>query len=159
MKKQEMNILKVAINGLALVAVLNLTACSDNTEATTDEVATTEMVETDPGMSDNNFTNWDSNQDGYLDEDEYSGGFFKNLDGNTDGKVDETEWNNGLTNSGVTGQSWADWDLDRDGFLNDGEYRDGYSKGSWSRAWDTDKDNRLSQDEYNQGRAMRPNGN
>lgn len=158
MKKQEKNIMKVALNGLALVAVLNLTACSDN-EATTDEVTTTEMVEADPSISDNDFTNWDSNQDGYLDEDEYSGGFFKNLDGNTDGKVDETEWNDGLTNSNVTGQSWADWDIDRDGFLNDGEYRDGYSKGSWSRAWDTDKDNRLSQDEYNTGRAMRPDGN
>ncbi len=158
MKTQQKSIFKLALNGLALAAVLNLSACSDNDAETTDET-TTEVMADDMVMTDNDFTGYDSNQDGYLDEDEYSGGFFRNLDGNTDGKVDETEWNDGMTNNGVTGQSWADWDIDRDGFLNDGEYRDGYNKNNWSRAWDTDQDNRLSMDEYNNRNGMRPNDN
>jgi hypothetical protein len=160
MKKLEMPIKKLIIGGLSLGLIVGMASCSDNKEAANEEndSALTEMTDT-PHANTSYFTDWDTNNDSYLDENEYSGGVFSSWDANKDNRLDENEWNTGARDYGITGQSWADWDLDTDGFLNDGEYRTASTKAGWYRAWDSDGDNRLSQEEYDQGMSGRSQNN
>ncbi len=160
MKTTKTNLMKLTASGLSLFLMLGMTACGDNDSATEDnEMESTEMMDDNMTTTDNYFADWDANTDGYLDEDEYSGGNFRSWDTNADGKLDETEWNQGNMDNGYEGQSWADWDIDRDGFLNGGEYRTGNNNAGWYRAWDSDGDSKLSQQEYDTGMANRPNRN
>ena len=161
MKTTKSNLMKLTAGGLSLLLMLSVTACGDKDSANEDDGMENAEAMEDNTMTttDNYFADWDANTDGYLDEDEYSGGYYRSWDTNADGKLDETEWSKGNTDNGYEGQSWADWDIDRDGFLNDGEYRTGYDKGGWYSAWDSDGDKRLSQQEYDTGMANRPNRN
>ena len=151
-----MNIPKITTGALALFMAFSLGACSTDNASDADEADVAEAEMDDTYASDvNYFTDWDSDGDGYLSEDEYAGGSYKNWDTNQDSRLDEDEWNRGVENDGMTGQSWADWDLDADGFINDGEYREGNTRGGWYKTWDSDGDNRLSRDEYDQRMTVR----
>ena len=156
MKTMNMNVMTLSTTGIGLFLMLGLTSCTDKKAATHDnEMESTEMAEENvPLNSDDHFAEWDTNKDGYLDEEEDIKGPFSTWDTNADGQLDEGELNATLPNKGYEIQGWADWDINRDGFLNIDEYRK-YRKGdgrsSWHRMWDKDSDNRLSPQEFEEG--------
>jgi hypothetical protein len=147
---------------LCFLLIAGLAGCNDGNEAEENDLATTENTEAMNASTERSnyyFSEWDSNGDGYLDPDEYSGGFFTAWDTNGDRQLDESEWQAGYERMGQSGLSWADWDINTDGFLSEGEYRQGYDNAGWYKAWDTDSDNRLSEQEYNEGMARGANRN
>ncbi len=154
MKTTEKNLMNLTANGLSLLLMLGLISCTDK-EAATDDSAmeSTEIGEDHVTLtSDNHFAEWDTNQDGYLDEQEHIDGPFATWDTNGDEQLDEDELNASVPNKGYEGQGWADWDIDRDGFLNVDEYRtENGGRSSWHRMWDKDGDNRLNPEELEKG--------
>lgn len=158
MKKQERSTLTIVMKGLCAVLLIGMAACADRNNSETEG---TEMAVSEDTTARANyyFSEWDSDGDGYLDPDEYSGGFFTAWDANGDRQLDENEWLTGYERMGQSGLSWADWDLNTDGFLSEGEYRQGYDNAGWYKAWDSDNDNRLSEQEYNEGMARQNNPN
>lgn len=110
------------------------------------------------------FRSWDTDGDGYINNDEYTSGNsafetdygnnFGAWDLNGDGQLDPEEYNSGMNEAGIYGG----WDADADGQLNEDEFNDGVFN-----SWDADRDGNLSSDEYNNanreawsGSATRP---
>ena len=90
------------------------------------------------------FNDYDANSDGNLTTDEFYGsvsdwGVYRDWDANDDGLIDENEWNDLDWD-----YTYTDWDADGDGYLDSGEFYDGvYSTydadedGHWSNSeWD-----------------------
>ncbi len=153
MKTTNKNLMSLTATGLSLFLMLSLTSCTDKEAANDDnEMGSTEMAEDTVTLTSNNhFAEWDTNKDGYLDEEEDINGPFATWDANGDGQLDEDELNASFPNKGYEGRGWADWDINRDGFLNIDEYRKGDGRSSWHQMWDKDGDNRLSPQEFEEG--------
>lgn len=90
-----------------------------------------EVIE--PGIAYNDqFEVWDTNDDGFLTEDEFGMGF-DTWDSDGDGRITEDEL-------GAAG--FDTWDLDDDGYIDDDEYYEMHS------TWDENNDGVLDEDEF-----------
>ncbi|HEX6983059.1 MAG TPA: hypothetical protein VF181_09885 [Balneolaceae bacterium] len=78
------------------------------------------------------FDEWDSNDDSFLDEDEFGTafgevGYYDDWDDDDDDTLSESEWEMGIDerlgayDSGV----YSDWDINGDGNLSESEFREG----------------------------------
>lgn len=100
----------------------------------------------------NDMASWDSSGDAMLDENEFGTGFdsrWSGWDGDGDGRLSKAEF-------GTASTSWGDapggadenglfdmWDADKDGTLDNNEFRDG----SFS-TWDADGNKMIDDNEY-----------
>lgn len=123
------------------------------------------------------FTSFDGNSDGMLDQDEFNGAFettmgewdndgdellsddefydntFGSIDLNDDESITETEWNEGDTNifGDHTDEDFATFDSDGDGIINNDEWKEGFGNSNWFNSYDGDQDGFLNNDEFNNG--------
>ncbi|WP_373055866.1 hypothetical protein [Zunongwangia sp. H14] len=103
----------------------------------------------------NDFADWDGDDDGTLDEDEFYKTTFGNTDANDDDSISEEEWNQGY--SGMYGNYAEEADFDTfdandDGILDMNEWRNGFSDSEWFDPYDgDDSDDLITEAEWNDG--------
>jgi hypothetical protein len=93
---------------------------------------------------------WDTDQSGTIEEDEFQAGAFEHWDADRDGLLDQDEFYAGAYDS---------WDTDRDGLLSDEEF--GAGTAAWRGdsdlgdfgAWDADGDGSVDSSEFYDGLA------
>lgn len=148
---------------LALLAVFMLafSACTDDPD-TVDELDDDDlMVEetpTDPyatGTDTGLYDTWDTNQDTYLDEDEYrtnygQSGLYDTYDTDQDTYLSEDEYRTGYVGAGFdTEENFSEYDTDGDGRIS----REEFEAGLFSRM-DADGDGRISREEFQRYESM-----
>lgn len=103
-----------------------------------------------------NFTSYDSDKDGMLEEPEYVQYSYKVIDYNQDTKVDQDEWKyytqvwyQPYENvKPDTTRTFVTYDVNGDGFIDVAEYQKSYDKNLYT-AWDVDHDGMIEPSEYN----------
>lgn len=91
---------------------------------------------------------WDTNNDNRVTELELTDGLFTNWDRDEDNFIDGSEYQafNSVWRD-RHGDNFTTWDTDDDDRLNREEFRTGLSETGAIREWDTDKDNEYSEEE------------
>jgi len=128
-----------------------------NTDVTTDAKynANGEVVATETTTTTTDVYQFDTNQNTYMDQDEYVVYSYTKIDHNGDGLVDEIEWND-YTNYWYSPlpikhdpvkQSFVSYDLNGDGRLDRSEYEKAYDVNIY-QSWDSNKDGRVDMSEY-----------
>ena len=85
----------------------------------------------------NIYSNWDTDNDGLIDDDEYSTGLFRHWDENDNGVLEENEWSRANDNwFNDYSVEYSAWDSDGDGFLEYREFDAGLGKTSYYADWD-----------------------
>jgi|SRR5690606_3437825 len=105
------------------------------------------------GIYSSNFSSWDANTDGALDDREFYDTTFNRLDTDMDGNLGDEEWNNGFDN--VYGDYLGTRDLDQfdadsDGMISGDEYYEGFSQSDFYSSYDVNRDNSIDADEFNE---------
>lgn len=114
-----------------------------------------EVVATETTTTVTDVYQYDTNQNSYMDQDEYVVYSYTKIDHNGDGLVDEIEWND-YTNYWYSPlpvkydpvkQSFKSYDLNGDGRLDRSEYEKAYDVNIY-QSWDSNKDGRVDKGEY-----------
>ncbi|MDT0643640.1 EF-hand domain-containing protein [Zunongwangia sp. F363] len=106
------------------------------------------------GTYQNDFSNWDTDADGSLSDEEFSNTTFGNTDANGDDMIDEDEWNAGNTSmyGNYSGDNtFADYDTDANGTIDSDEWSTGYADSNWYGTYDADTSGSVTEDEWNTG--------
>ena len=101
----------------------------------------------------NNFTEWDADEDGFLNSEEFYNTTFGNTDADDDDAISEEEWNAGF--AGMYG-AWSDddfatFDADASGDLSRDEWNAVFAESEWFTTYDADASTSISEDEWNAG--------
>lgn len=102
----------------------------------------------------NDFTTWDADEDGGLSEEEFANTTFSNTDVDDDDAIDEDEWNQGFASmyGNYTEETdFAAYDTDEDGTLTREEWMTGFAETEWYTTYDADSDASVTEDEWNTG--------
>ena len=111
----------------------------------------------------NDFTIWDTDDDGYITTDEFDHNwdnetFYEVWDLDRNNELSEEEWNAGVENFYRETLNWEEneyrdftnWDTNEDGRLGENEFRDGHFN-----TWDEDRDGQVNEAEfYNYSNTM-----
>lgn len=98
----------------------------------------------------NNFSQWDRNQDGTLDDREFYETTFNRMDEDGDGMLSQNEWENGYDNlySDYVGTSdYSLYDEDGDEMISSEEFYMGMSDSDYYNTYDTNRDGSIDQTE------------
>lgn len=114
-----------------------------------------EVVSTETTTTVTDVYQYDTNQNSYMDQDEYVVYSYTKIDHNGDGLVDEIEWNDYTTHwyspfqvkYDPVKQSFKSYDLNGDGRLDRSEYEKAYDVNIY-QSWDSNKDGRVDKGEY-----------
>lgn len=119
--------MKYVLSGMALMFAVSTPVLAINWEGMdTNEDGDITEEEWDASKAGSSvFDDWDTDDDGYINESEYATGLFGVYDANDDGNITEEEWEMTFN------EAWA----------NDGGYNE----------WNVDNDPRLNQDEFSAG--------
>lgn len=101
----------------------------------------------------NNFSNWDANADGNLEDREFYETTFNRLDTDMDGYLGQTEWGDGYDN--VFGdylgtRDLGQFDVDGDNMISSDEYYNGFADSDFYRSYDANSDSSIDPDEFNE---------
>ena len=101
----------------------------------------------------NNFSNWDANADGNLEDREFYETTFNRLDTDMDGNLGQTEWGDGYDN--VFGdylgtRDLGQFDIDGDNMISSDEYYNGFADSDFYRSYDANSDSSIDPDEFNE---------
>ncbi|WP_051286546.1 hypothetical protein [Salinimicrobium terrae] len=103
---------------------------------------------------DEDWTVWDVDADGYLDDNEFYTTYYGWVDTDDDNLISEDEWNVGYTylyeDYAAIGD-FGEYDLDDDGFLDDDEWLEGWGDSVWFKNYDLDDDGLVGNDEWDEG--------
>ncbi len=106
-----------------------------------------------PNTYTNDLTTWDADGDGSLSSEEFYNTTFMNTDADDDDLIDEDEWNAGY--AGMYGNyaddDFATYDADADGYLDNDEWNTVYVDSDWYETYDADNDAMVTEDEWNTG--------
>ena len=106
-----------------------------------------------PNIYADRFTEWDTDDDDLLNEDEFFTSAFGNTDADDDDMVNEDEWNAGF--GGMFGNyvedDFSTFDADADGFLNNDEWNETFADSDWFGTFDADDDNMVAEAEWDAG--------
>lgn len=105
------------------------------------------------GIYSANFSNWDADMNGDLDDREFYDNTFNRLDADMDGMLGDMEWNEGFDN--VYGDYLGTRDMDQfdengDRMISSEEYYSGFSQSDFYGSYDTNSDNSIDADEFNE---------
>ena len=100
-----------------------------------------------------NFTSWDSDQDGALVDREFYETTFNRLDTDMDGNLGQLEWNEGYDN--VYGdylgtREIGQFDIDGDGMVSSNEFYEGFADSDFYGRYDANSDSSIDVDEFNE---------
>ena len=106
-----------------------------------------------PNIYADNFSEWDTDDNGSLNEDEFLSTTFNFTDADDDSGVDEDEWNMGFdtTFGNFVGDDFATFDSDADGVLDEEEWNSVFSESAWFGDFDTNDDAMLEETEFDEG--------
>jgi hypothetical protein len=91
---------------------------------------------------------WDTENDGVIDEDDWGSMVYTTGDLNEDLEWTEDEWNEFTANwEDVNWGNWNDWDADGDEILSEEEWETGIADQGWFDDWDLDGDDELNTEE------------
>lgn len=100
------------------------------------------------------WTTWDSDADGYLDDNEFYDTSYGWVDEDDDGLIDEKEWNNGYNNLygdyGTVGD-FGEYDLNDDDYLDENEWSAGWGDSDWFNDYDANDDELVDNNEWDEG--------
>lgn len=100
------------------------------------------------------WTSWDANSDGFLDDSEFYNTSYSWVDANDDELIDENEWNEGYNNLyGDYGamEDFGEYDLNDDNFLDTDEWFEGWGDSDWFNDYDVNDDELVDNDEWDDG--------
>lgn len=102
----------------------------------------------------NDLSEWDADEDGSLNDEEFYNTTFGNTDADDDDAINEDEWNAGYT--GMYGDyvgegDFTTFDADDDGMLNNDEWNQGFGETEWYGTYDSNADDTVSETEWDQG--------
>lgn len=103
---------------------------------------------------DEDWTTWDADGDGFLNDDEFYDTSYEWIDADDDDLLSEDEWNEGYKNlyGDYAGEEDFDvFDKDEDGFLNSDEWLEGWNDSDWFSDYDLDDDGLVDNDEWDDG--------
>lgn len=160
-------------------------ACKD-TEREADEVEIIEedleTERTDDGAMDGGFGNYDENRDdqwdenefseayqanfsgydddttGDLNEEEFAAATFRSTDLNRDNSIDRQEWDEGYSTSFgdyAESEDFDRFDTDRSGGLSDTEWSTGFAESEWFSSYDADQDKTVNEGEWTRANFSR----
>lgn len=112
------------------------------------------MSDSPPEPNPSLYDTWDTNRDSLLDTQEFAAGPYRawypnahdNFDRDGDGFITDEELTVSPQYHADTGRDGAEWDLDRNGSIDEDELRDGAFAD-----WDVDGDGALDRDEFDAG--------
>ncbi len=159
---------------LSLTLLAGLSACGEDEAYEEAEVSDAEVIEDETGfasydldgnseINDNEFNEayggafdeYDENDDGLLDDGEFSGGLFDAFDANDDDILDENEYNAGFESyyGDDYEYGFSDWDADGDSEITEAEFGEGfgtYGTGLYDD-FDADGNSELTDTEFGRG--------
>ena len=156
--------MKHLVLGFCALAVIGLTGCAatdpiDNNygpfqEWDVDRDGNLEDAEFSQRIAERDYYgDWDQNEDGVINENEFEAGVFYSYAGDND-VIDNTEfseasgaWYADADDAGTFG----DWDANDDDMIDSNEFEEGIATYPVYGDWDVDGDDRLTDDEYADG--------
>lgn len=100
------------------------------------------------------WSTWDADGDGFLDENEFYDTSYGWVDADNDGLIEEEEWVESydvLYSDYAAVDDFDAYDLDDDGFLDENEWVEGWNESDWFNDYDLDDDELVDNDEWNDG--------
>lgn len=100
------------------------------------------------------WTTWDSDDDNYLNDNEFYTTYYSWIDTDNDNRIDQNEWNVGYNNlygDYGTVEDFGEYDLNDDGFLDDNEWFEGWGDSNWFSDYDLNDDELVDNDEWDEG--------
>lgn len=148
MIKEKVSIWKRIGFALCLGLMIGFVACDD--EDDTVQLFNQDRLFTDFSSA-NVYGTWDLDNDGFLDEDEFTSSYYEIWDLDDDGILEENEWDTAVTDFNIVGADWNAWDLDANGRLDMNEFKTGFSSFNYFTDWDMDNDGLIRDREYTDG--------
>lgn len=111
------------------------------------------LEEFSAGFEDN-FGAADANEDEFVDNQEFVSSTFTNTDTDQDGFVDADEWTDGRDNifgDYIDNRDFGEMDQNQDGDLDNEEWNAGFEESGWFEAYDRDQDGTLTSEEWQNG--------
>ncbi len=150
MEKKKMILRTARTAGLCACLLFGLAACLDGREPEEDRYQSVDLngdkrVDAREFSSLVNYDDWDDNNDGNVDYEEFYDHDYGLWDEDDDGIVNQQEWNIRATwdtrNDGndMYG-NWEDWDTDNNGQLDEEEFRERSNRINPLRTWDGDSE-------------------
>lgn len=104
------------------------------------------------------FSGYDDDTTGDLNEEEFAGATFRSTDLNRDNSVDRQEWDEGITTSFgdyAKKEDFDRFDSDRSGGLSDAEWSTGFAQSNWFTSYDADQDKAVNAGEWTRANFSR----
>ncbi|WP_029036734.1 EF-hand domain-containing protein [Salinimicrobium xinjiangense] len=97
------------------------------------------------------FSGYDADISGNLNNEEFSRANFKNADSNRDNNISREEWQEGYLNTYgeyASEDDFTRFDIDENDQLSETEWNQGFSRSNWFRTYDRDQNNSVSMEEW-----------
>lgn len=105
-------------------------------------------------FTEDNFDTWDSDVNGFIEDDEFYDSTFGVMDDNNNFGIDENEWNNGVNDmfaDYADTDDFGTFDTDNDGIVDNDEWNVGFGDSNWFNDYDKDKSGSVDNEELNDG--------
>ncbi len=101
----------------------------------------------------NYYNDWNTNDDDYLDDEDFYSSSYGTWDVDKNKIIDQEEWEHGYNYfyRDYFDNDYNDWDINEDNYLTYKEYKRGIEKTGIYKKWDLDQDNILSDEELARG--------
>ncbi|WP_300438663.1 hypothetical protein [Christiangramia sp.] len=105
-------------------------------------------------MYNTGFSDWDSNRDEVINDKEFYDSTYRNLDRDQDNRLSQQEWDDGyerMYGDHLDTNKYNQFDADRDGYIDNDEYYEGFKNTDFYSSYDKDNDGNLTREELNSG--------
>lgn len=161
MKRKPINLPAITTITVCLCLLFGLTACLDGEENAEEYYQSIDLnqddrLDTREFSSVVGYDDWDDNNDGTVDHNEFYDYNYGIWDEDDDGFVNEKEWADGIVNFTHNDDpdlygDWQDWDVDNDTRLDLNEFTDGLSMAQYLDIWDSNGNTLVEAQEFRRG--------
>lgn len=148
-----METLKGKLSILFLLCTTSLFAQDFDTFDTNDDGLWDEN-EFNETYSDEYYSDWDQDSDGFVDEAEFGATTFDNVDEDEDGYINDEEWQGGseaMYGDYADEDDFGSFDTNDDDVLDENEWNYGFSDAGWYDTYDSDQSGTVDDDELTDG--------